>query len=180
MNMNQSKNIEQVSAGHCVKIGFIAMIAVLGFDLFLHAGILSPLYSAETPFLLDSERAFQLIPLGYLSFAIMIGLMVWLIKSLGIHSWRRGLRFGLVFGGTVWISLALGLASISTARPILLAGWAVGQTLELGYAGALIGAGLPMKQTRRLLLIVIGIAIVSAALGIVIQNVWGLSGGVAH
>ena len=58
--------------GHLVKIGLLAWLAVIGFDLFLHAGVLAGIYSEPSPFLLPPEEAFRLIPLGYLSFLMLI------------------------------------------------------------------------------------------------------------
>jgi hypothetical protein len=71
----------------------------------------------------------------------------------------------------VWVSLAVGLASISTARPVLLAGWAIGQAVELGVAGAVVGAGLEVRGLRRLGLCVLAFFAACAILAIVVQNV---------
>ncbi|MFC1933172.1 hypothetical protein ACFLXU_06075 [Chloroflexota bacterium] len=158
-------------AGHLVKIGLLALLAVIGFDLLLHAGILASLYSRPSPFLLPPEEAFRLIPLGYLSFLTLIVMLVWLMTRLGIAGWRAGLVFGLKVGVLVWGALTLGLLSISTASPSLLAGWFVGQTVELGIAGIVLGIGLATARLRSLLVKVLVFFVVTAVLAVVIQNI---------
>ena len=160
------------SIGHLVKIGLLAFVATIGFDLFLHAGILNPLYSGANSFLLAPEESFRRIPFGYLSFAILTVLLLWLMSRLQIQGWRRGLFFGLVFGVLVWGSLVLGLFSISTASPTLLTGWFLGQTAELGIGGIVIGSGLATERLRPLLIKVLVFFVVVVVLGIVIQNIW--------
>ena len=159
------------SIGHLVKTGILAFIATIGFDLFLHAGILNSLYSSDSPFLLAPGEAFSRIPLGYLSFAILIALVLWLMLRLEIQGWRRGLVFGLIFGAVVWGSLGLGLFSISTASPILLVGWFLGQTIELGIGAMIMGSGLANSRLRFLLVKVVVFFIITVVLAIVLQNV---------
>lgn len=157
--------------GHRIKVGFLAFLAVIGFDLFLHAGILSPLYSNANSFVLAPEEAFQRIPFGYLSFAILIGFMLWLMTSLEIRGWRAGLFFGLVFGAFVWGSLVLGLFSISTAGIPLLIGWFLGQTVELAVAAMVIGSGLANSRLRPLYYKVLIFFVAAVVLGIILQNI---------
>jgi hypothetical protein len=141
-----------------------------GTDLVLHAGILAWLYAQPSPFLLDPVQAFNRIPLGYLSFFVL-ALLVHVAARLGIQHWRAGMQFGLMLGASVWGALALGLASISTAPWGLLVGWFLGQTVELGLAGALVGAGLQGVRTRKLWLFVIGWCIAAVAVTVLLQNV---------
>jgi hypothetical protein len=162
---------EGAGRGKYIKVGLLAFLAVIGFDLFLHAGLLSPLYAQPTPFLLEPLTAFRRIPLGYAAFALLIVLVEWLMVRLDIQGVREGGLFGIQVGALIWLSLALGLASITTARPALLIGWAVGQLLELGLAGAVVGAGLNASSLRGLAWRVLVIFIAGALLGIVLQNV---------
>ncbi len=142
----------------------------LGFDFFLHGGALARLYLSESPFLLPAESAFVRIPLGYLSFLVLTGGLWWLCEIVGTDSWIRGLPLGLVVGLVVWGALALGLFSISTAPPSLLAGWWAGQALELGLAGGVIGAGLGGFPRRRLYLRVATAVFVCLLATIVLQS----------
>ena len=159
---------------HLVKIGLLAWLSVIGFDLFLHAGVLASWYSEPSLFLLSPEEAFRLIPLGYLSFLMLIVLLVWLMPRLGIAGWKSGLVFGLIVGALISCAGCLGLLSISTAPPVLLVGWFLGQTVELGIAGMVLGSGLATERLRPLLIKVILFFTVTVALGIVLQNITGV------
>lgn len=68
------------------------------------------------------------------------------------------------------LSLILGLYSISTASPQLLAGWFIGQALEMGIAGAIIGQGLAMDSLRRLTVYVIVVFILPSVATVVMQS----------
>ncbi len=162
----------EVSRGRLIAIALLAFVATLGFDLFLHAGVLAPLYVEPSPFLLPPWDAFRRIPLGYASFALIIALVTGLMARLGVTGWARGLRFGLVFGICVWGSFALGLASISTASTGLLAAWFAGQSLELGLVGIIVGSGLASGNLRTLAWKVPVFTLLAAAIGIGIQNLW--------
>jgi hypothetical protein len=126
-----------------------AWMLSLGFDVFLHAGLLARLYVEPSPFLLRPEEAFQRIPLGYLAFLAFTLALYWLLDRLGIRGAIAGLRYGVAAGAVVWGAFAVGLYSISTASIPLLAGWWAGQTTELGLVGAVLGAaanGVPLKR----------------------------------
>ena len=154
-----------------VKIGLLAWLAVIGFDLFLHAGILADLYSKPSPFLLPPEEAFRLIPLGYLSFILLIVFLLWLMLRLNVVGWRAGLVFGLKVGALISVAGTLGLLSISTASVSLLVGWFLGQTVELGIAGMVLGSGLSTNRLRSLLVKVVIFFIAMGALAILLQNI---------
>ena len=143
---------------------------MIGVDFFLHTGILARLYTEPGPFLLPPSRAFALIPLGYLSFLILALLILWLARRLGIHGARAGLVFGLQLGAMVWGAFVLGLASISTASPSLLAGWLVGQALELGVGGAVVGSGLGRRPLRSILFRVLALALAAFVVTIALQS----------
>ncbi len=147
------------------------MLATIGFDLFLHSGALTDLYSKPSPFLLSSEQAFRLIPLGYFSFLLLIVLLIWLMPRFNITGWRPGLIFGLKLGALVWGSLTLGLLSISTANPALMAGWFLGQTIELGIAAMVLGSGFGANRLRPLLIKVSLFFAVMLVLSIILQNI---------
>jgi hypothetical protein len=122
-----------------IKSTLVAWFGMLGFDLFLHAGLLADVYTKETPFLLPPLEAWNRIPIGYMSFLINAAFLTWFILKLDVRGWKRGAGVGLGLGAVMWFSLGLGLYSITTAAPSLLTAWAVGQSVEMAYAGALLG-----------------------------------------
>jgi len=152
-------------------ITLLAWLSVIGFDFLLHASLLAPLYADPHPFLLPLERAFVLIPVGYLSFLIIVILVLWLMVRLKIAKWQAGFLFGLKLGALTWGSVAVGLMSISTAPLLLMVGWFVGQTIETGIAGLVIGAGLGAEKLRSIVLWVFLFALGSFILGVVLQNI---------
>ena len=60
-----------------ISLTLIAWLAMLGFDFFLHAGLLAGLYVEPSPFLLPPLSAFALIPVGYAAFLLSSVLLVW-------------------------------------------------------------------------------------------------------
>ncbi len=142
----------------------------VGFDLFLHGGLLASLYTVSSPFLLPAEVAFRRIPLGYLTFLVLTVALAWLLRRLDIRGALPGFRFGAASGAVVWGALVIGLYSISTAAVPLLAGWWIGQSVELGLAGAVLGAaGNGVSQKR--IWTVVGIAVfIFLALTITLQS----------
>jgi hypothetical protein len=147
-----------------------AWILSLGFDFFLHAGILATLYLEAGPFVLRPEVAFRRIPLGYLSFLVLTLSLYWLFRRLGIRGVASGLRHGGIVGAIVWGALTMGLYSISTAALPLLAGWWIGQAVELGIAGAVLGAAAAGVSLKRIWTLV-AVAVFGFLAGtIVLQN----------
>ena len=128
----------------------VAWLAMLGFDFLLHGGLLARFYVADSPFLLEPMEALRRVPLGYLSFLLVAVLLYWLMTALGTRGGKDGLVVGLKAGALLWGSSALGLWSITTADPALLAGWGVGQAVEIGVAGAVLGLGLAGASLKRL------------------------------
>ena len=153
-----------------ILVAALAWLAMLGFDFLLHAGVLSRLYTQSSPFLLPPERAFTLIPLGYASFILLAISLVWLAPQLQIRSSSGGFIFGLRLGALVWGALVLGLASISTASSSLLLAWFIGQTLELGMAGAVVGSALGGMGTRALTVRVLVLVVAAFALTVALQS----------
>lgn len=154
-----------------VGITLLSWLSVIGFDFLLHAGILAPLYAEPHPFLLSPERAFALIPLGYLAFLLLAVLLLWLMLRLDIRTWQNGLVFGLKIGALIWGAVAISLLSISTAPLIMMLGWFVGQSLEMGLSALVIGAGLASENLKRITLWVLLFFILALALAILLQNI---------
>jgi hypothetical protein len=149
---------------------------MIGTDFLIHAGILYPVYNQDHPFLLENTSAFYLIPVGYLSFLITAGLIYWLLRSMQYENRVKAGKFALGFGAVMWGSLILGLFSIANAPFWLLIGWFVGQTVEIGIAGYIMGwkiteyldEGNGTSINRNIFLYVI----ICLVLGIVIQNIY--------
>ena len=154
-----------------MKLTLLAWLSMVGFDFFLHAVVLARLYIDPSPFLLPPDRAFLLIPVGYLSFLVLAILLIWLMARQGIQGWRQGMVFGLQLGALSWGAFALGLFSISTASPLLLVGWFLGQTAELGIAGVVAGRGFAVMRLGRLFVMVLAFVIGAFVIAIVLQNV---------
>lgn len=149
----------------------LSWLSMIGFDFFLHGGLLAAFYVQPSPFLLPLEQAFRLIPLGYLSFLLLAILLVWLMLRLEVLGWRDGFVFGLKLGALVWGAMVLGLMSISTASAWLLIGWFFGQTIELGIAGMFAGSGLSGARLIRLFMAVIGLILFSILITVVLQSI---------
>jgi hypothetical protein len=157
--------------GYLIKIVLLALLVVIGFDFFLHGGVLARFYSEPSNFLLPPQEAFRLIPLGYIAFLLLIVLLIWLMLRLGIVGWRPGLFFGLKVGILIASASALGLISILMVSPILVIAWSLGQVVELGIAGMVLGSGLAIDRLRSLLAKVVVFFIVMVVLGIILQNI---------
>ncbi len=162
---------ESYSQQRIIGVTLLAWLAVLGFDFFLHGGLLAELYAKPSPFLLPPIDAFQRIPLGYLSFLIFEILLIWLMLRLEIVGWRPGMIFGLQVGALVWGAMVLGLFSISTISVGLTAGWFFGQMVEAGIGGLVTGAGLVTQRPLRLTLYVILFVIITFIITIILQTI---------
>lgn len=159
------------SIGFLIKLTLLSWFSMIGFDFFLHAGLLSSVYSQPSPFLLPSDRAFALIPIGYLSFLVFDIFLLWLILKLNLQGWKKGAIFGLQVGFLTWGAFSMGLISIATVPPALLIGWFLGQAIELGIAGGVIGYGLTQSKLGRLFVPVLIFVIISIVIAIVLQNI---------
>lgn len=138
----------------CTQLTLLTWVAMIGVDFLLHGGLLSAFYVQESPFLLSPMESFRRIPLGYSALLVSSGFLVWIMSRAGAVGWKRGLVAGASIGAVMGLSLTLGLYSISTASPGLLAAWFAGQVLETGIAGLVIGRGLTIGTMRSLTLAV--------------------------
>lgn len=154
-----------------VQLTLLVWVAMMGVDFFLHGGIFAALYVQNSPFLLPAMDAFLRIPFGYLAILATAGLLVWIVGQTSARGWRKGLVTGLALGAVMGASFTLGLYSISTASPQLLAAWFAAQVLEMGTAGVVIGQGLAMDKLRSLTLAVIFEVVFLVLVTIVLQNV---------
>jgi hypothetical protein len=162
--------MHKLSKRHLIVVILLAWLSVIGFDFFLHGGLLAKLYTQASPFLLTPEKAFQRIPLGYASFLIFEIFLVWLMIRLNLMSWKPGLVLGLQVGAFTWGALVLGLFSISTANLGLLAGWFIGQTIEAGIGGTVTGLGLASQRPGRLAIYVIIFVLIAIFITVLLQS----------
>lgn len=151
-----------------------AWMLSVGFDMFLHGGLLARLYVEASPFLLAPEKAFRRIPLGYLAFLVLTLTLYWLLRRLGVRGAIVGLRHGITVGAVVWGAFVVGLYSISTVTLPLLTGWWIGQTVELGLAGAVLGAAANGVPLKRIWAIVMGV-VVACVVGTIVLQALGLA-----
>ncbi len=151
-----------------------AWVLSLGFDVFLHGGLLARLYAEAGPFVLGPEEAFRRIPLGYLAFLTLTLALYWFLRRLKVRGAIAGLRVGVAAGALLWGAFALGLFSISTAPFSLLVGWWFGQTIELGLAGAVLGAAANRVKLGRIWVAVAG-AVIAFIVGTIVLQSLGLA-----
>jgi len=137
----EPSNQPHQSLGFYIKLTLLAWLSMIGFDFFLHAGLLASVYSQPSPFLLPLDRAFALIPVGYLSFLMLGVFLLWLMLKLKIQSWKSGAIFGLQVG------------------------------VLLGIAGGVIGYGLTLSSFGRFFVRILIFVFISIMLGIVLQNI---------
>lgn len=163
---------ESTSIKRLVGVTLLSWLVVVGIDFLLHASILAPLYAEPDPFLLPPERAFALIPLGYLSFLLLSVMLVWLMNRLSITAWKGGFTFALILGALIWGAFMLGLFSIAVVNPLLALSWFLGQSIELGIAGLVVGAGLGAESLKKLALWAVAIFFISLVVGILLQNIF--------
>lgn len=167
---------ENLHSGRITRKRYLQLIllvwfAMIGVDFFLHGGLLAAIYIQDSPFLLSTLDSFRRIPLGYLALLVSAGFLVWIMNRASVKGWRNGLRTGAFIGTVLGVSLILGLYSISTASLQLLAGWLVGQVLEMGIAGAIIGQALVEDSLRRLTIYMIVGFILLFVATVLIQNI---------
>lgn len=164
------QKVPNYSPRRLVFIGLLSWLSMLGVDFFLHGGLLAKLYIQPSPFLLPPSDAFRLIPLGYLSFLLLNVLLLWLMVRLGLSGWRQGGAFGLRLGALIGGAGVLGLLSISTAELSLLVGSFIGQSVEMGIAGAIAGSGLAGKRLRTIFVSVVALILFLVVVTIAMQN----------
>lgn len=148
-----------------------AWLLSLGFDFFLHGGLLARLYTRESPFLLDPMSAFVRIPAGYLAFLLLTVGLLWLFRRLDVRGWRDGAKLGTGVGLFLWLTMALGLWSITTAGVDTLLAWGLGQGLELGLAGLVLGAARAGSPMGRIWRRVAGAVLLFLAVTVALQSI---------
>ena len=150
---------------------FAAWLLSIGVDFLLHGGLFAQIYLKPDPFVLKPEQAFFRIPLGYLSFLVLTASLYWLIRKLGLRSSVSGFQLGLSAGLILWGAFLLGLYSISTIEWSMAVAWWIGQSLELGFAGAILAGVDGGMSVKRAWIVAWMTVIVCVVLTIVLQSV---------
>ncbi len=88
----------------------------------------------------------------------------------GVRGARKGAVFGGKIGALIWGSLALALASITTARYTVLSGWFVGQTIEMCLAGAVVGVAFARERLRMVVVSVVVLVVACIVVTVILQN----------
>jgi hypothetical protein len=153
-----------------VKLILITWIATIGFDLIWHGGILADVYTRSNPALLDPEQAFNRIPYGYGSLLVQVVLIYWLFSLIKVNEWRKGIQMGFMFGGMMGIVSIMGQFSILTLELEILILWGVGQVIEFGTMGAVIGAGISDASLKKLAAKVAILVVIAFLFTIVLQS----------
>ncbi|HEX5579403.1 MAG TPA: hypothetical protein VFY43_07035 [Candidatus Limnocylindria bacterium] len=153
-----------------VLVVFLSWLAMVGVDLFLHAGLLAPLYDWDSPFVLPPEQAVVRIPAGYVSLLLLAIVLVWVLPLLRVRRGGEGALFAAAGAAVVSGAFLIGLWSISTAEAALLAAWWLGQTAQLALGGYIVGASLAGDRPGRLLAVAATAVVLGAVSAVVLQS----------
>ena len=85
----------------------ICWLAVIGFDLFLHAGLLAQLYQDNNPAILPPLDAFYRIPIAYIAFLFNISLVYFLIIKMDINDRKEIIKLVMIIGLFLSVSSTL-------------------------------------------------------------------------
>ncbi len=104
---------------------FLAWFTTIAVDFFFYGGVFAFLFERDDPYLLTSDQLFARIPAGYVSFAIEVVALSWLLSRLHTANWRDGARTGAVAGAVARRCTAAGFWSVAATSGALLArgGW---------------------------------------------------------
>lgn len=153
-----------------VKLILITWVAIIGFDFIWHGGILADVYTQSNPVMLDPELAFMRIPYGYGALLVQVVLVYWLFSLIKVNEWRGGTQLGFMFGGIMGIASILGQFSILAIELEILILWGIGQVIEFGTMGAVIGAGISDASLKKLAAKVAVLVVIAFLFTIVLQS----------
>jgi hypothetical protein len=148
----------------------LAWFMTVAVDFFFYGGVFAFLFQRDDPHLLTTQQLFARIPAGYVSFAIEVLALGWLLSQLQTRHWRDGARAGAIAGAVVGGALLLGFWSVAATSGALLVSWWVVLTVQMAAAGAVLGAAVrvPLRQLVRRVVVV---ALVLLLVTIILQNV---------
>ena len=154
-----------LSLGHVL----VAWTALIGVDLFFNAGLFTNLWDqAREPSLLPDAVLATRIPVAYLTFLVAVVALAWLVDREDRQGAAAGAKFGVV-AGAVFASMGIiGLWTAIDMTGLFVAAGAVVLVVEMGAAGAVLGAYRAGRE--RVGVWSIGAAVALAVSGLVIQN----------
>ena len=148
----------------------ICWLAVIGFDLFLHSGLLAQLYQDNNPAILPPLDAFYRIPIAYIAFLFNISLVYFLIIKMDINDRKEIIKLVMIIGLFLSVSSTLAQFSILQMNPLLLLGWGLGQFLQFTLIGLLIGFGFTGYSLKKLFIRVSSFVVLLIVLTLIMQN----------
>jgi hypothetical protein len=149
----------------------IGWLGFIGFDLFLHAGLLARLYHEENLAILDPLQAFYRIPIGYLAFFIYVVFLYWLLKKNNFKNRNEIFMFVLQVGLFLGVSSTLAQYSILKINDLLLFGWGLGLIIEFLISGLIMGYLITDYSSKRILIYVIVFDLVLFFITVIMQNI---------
>lgn len=101
----------------------LAWFTTIVVDSVFYGGVFAFLFRRDDPYLLTTQQLFIRIPVGYVSFAIEVFALGWLLSLLHTEQWRDGARVGAIAGAVVGGALLSGLWSVAAVSGALLVSW---------------------------------------------------------
>jgi hypothetical protein len=148
----------------------IGWLGFIGFDLFLHAGLLARLYHEENLAILDPLQAFYRIPIGYFAFFIYVVFLYWLLKINNFKYRNEILKFVFQVGLFISVSSTLAQYSILKINDLLLFGWGLGLIIEFLISGLIVGYLMTNYSSKRMLINVIVFDVLLFFITVIMQN----------
>lgn len=148
----------------------LAWLAAVAVDLFLNAGLLSPLLEqSREPSLLADDALVRRIPVAFALLALAVTALAWLLERTGLHG-----RRAVALGGIAGVVLGLvGVGGLWTAVDITGA-FVAGGVVVAGAEGGVAAAVLTSRWSRgRLTLVVVSSFVLLALTGQVAANLFG-------
>ena len=172
--MNSVASFDQTKKIVHLKLIGISWLAVVGFDFFLHAGLLAHLYQGDNPGILPPLDAFYRIPIGYFAFLFNIALVYFIIIKIDVNDRKEIIKLIMTIGIVLSLSSTLAQFSILQVNPLLLFGWGLGQMLQFTLMGVIIGFGYTGYSQKKLFICVFIFVFLVIVFTIIMQNI-GLS-----
>lgn len=165
-DLGHPRSSQILSAGIAGWFGFLAV------DFVAHGVLLASYWKSTAEYWRPSVELFRMVPVGYLSFAIYCGLLVWLLVRLSpaAPDVSMGLRWGTFIGFLYSASSILGTYSVFRMPSSAVVIWTVVGTIESAVAGAAIGWVLSSPHPARRALCVTACFFGAVIAGILFQN----------